>query len=264
MSKWVRVAPVFDYSPNKRRYYIVCELAQNPVGALSDVLGVLASAKLKLISVSASYQPGSDLPVASIFAEPVGQELAADKVKALIEKSPYVVSAQVESSDGGILIESQLFPTQLPTGQRVMLARVDAIGAMLKGVRDLLGTGGDVVVYQEGYNAGLSEASEMVRLIGKQELVNHAEKIAQLRTALGWGKATLTKVRTNPWKAILKLEDSFECRGQNSKTPYSQFVRGHSAGLTEGILGSKVSCTETRCVAVGDPYCEFETVQMGS
>lgn len=29
-------------------------------------------------------------------------------------------------------------------------------------------------------------------------------------------------------------------------------------------LGVKVVCTETKCVATGDPHCEFETVQTGS
>lgn len=185
MAKWVRVAPVFNYAPSRRTYHVMCELTQNSVGALSDVLARLAKANLNLLSISSASQPTSAVAVISLIAEPVGEELTDEDVKALVEKSPRVLSALVESSDGGILLEKQLFPTVLLTGQRVMMTRVDAIASMLKSIREKFGSGGEVVVYQEGYEAGLSEASGLVKMMGRDELVWHAEQIATFRTALG-------------------------------------------------------------------------------
>ena len=39
--------------------------------------------------------------------------------------------------------------------------------------------------------------------------------------------------------------------------PLSHFVRGHLSGFLSGLLNAKVRAVERRCIAAGDPYCEF-------
>jgi predicted hydrocarbon binding protein len=34
--------------------------------------------------------------------------------------------------------------------------------------------------------------------------------------------------------------------------------KGHLSGAASVALDVKMECNETKCVSVGDPYCEFE------
>jgi predicted hydrocarbon binding protein len=53
------------------------------------------------------------------------------------------------------------------------------------------------------------------------------------------------------------MSNNFECEGQQSDKPNSQFIRGHIAGLFSNMLNEDLDCRETKCMALGDPYCEF-------
>ena len=37
----------------------------------------------------------------------------------------------------------------------------------------------------------------------------------------------------------------------------SQLIRGHISGFLTGLLKINVRAIETKCIAKGDPYCEF-------
>jgi KaiC/GvpD/RAD55 family RecA-like ATPase/predicted hydrocarbon binding protein len=44
---------------------------------------------------------------------------------------------------------------------------------------------------------------------------------------------------------------------EKSDKPMGQYLAGALAGAAELVLGKKVQCTETKCVAKGDNYCQF-------
>ncbi|MBO3808288.1 MAG: 4-vinyl reductase [Candidatus Brockarchaeota archaeon] len=59
-------------------------------------------------------------------------------------------------------------------------------------------------------------------------------------------------------KAQLRVYESCECEiGKGSEQPYSQIVRGMLAGFFSLLFGKEAKTTETRCIAKGDPYCEY-------
>ncbi len=61
-------------------------------------------------------------------------------------------------------------------------------------------------------------------------------------------------------KIIIRLERLWECEIQKSivDKPASNFVRGLLAGFFKKLLGKEVVVKETKCIALGDPYCQFE------
>jgi predicted hydrocarbon binding protein len=196
-----------------------------------------------------------------MFVEPTGDSRTADAIKKVIDESPFVLSSSVTGSEDGVLVSKELFPIRMGTGHRVMVIRTGLMSKVLKSTRESFGSGGDLIVYNEGYAAGKSDAETFVKLIGKSKYIEHATLLVQLRTALGWGRATFVEFQVSPFKARAKVEDSFECADQKSSKPFSQFLRGHFAGLASGVMGADVHCKETKCVAMGDPYCEFELEQ---
>jgi predicted hydrocarbon binding protein len=57
---------------------------------------------------------------------------------------------------------------------------------------------------------------------------------------------------------VVRMGNNIECEGQRTDKPNSQWIRGHLVGGASEALGVKMDCRETRCMAMGDPYCEFE------
>lgn len=56
----------------------------------------------------------------------------------------------------------------------------------------------------------------------------------------------------------MRLEDGFEGTGAKSPKPSCHFTRGLVSGACQHLLGRPTACEETKCVALGDPYCQFE------
>ena len=61
-------------------------------------------------------------------------------------------------------------------------------------------------------------------------------------------------------KIIIRHNKLWECEIQKGLVdkPASYLLRGILTGFFESLLRKKVLVNETRCVAVGDPYCQFE------
>jgi predicted hydrocarbon binding protein len=45
---------------------------------------------------------------------------------------------------------------------------------------------------------------------------------------------------------------------REAKKPNSEWVRGHPSGSASTALGVSMECTETKCIAMGDPHREFD------
>ncbi|MDG6898435.1 MAG: hypothetical protein JRN24_01720 [Nitrososphaerota archaeon] len=264
MTDWVRVEPVFDYSPSNPAFQVLFELRSSKIGALSEVLAELAKNGLNLTAVDAANQPGKDVAIVSLLLRPSGKSISAADIKRIIDSSPDVISSAIELPEAGLLVEKKMFPIVLTTGQRLMFVRTELISEMLSVVRRQLGTGGDLIVYELGHAAGRNDARNIGKLMGNAAILERARLVVQIRTALGWGKTEFLEYSASPYKTRVKVERSFECEGVKSRSPYSQFLRGHFAGLAAEALGRDVSCLETKCVAAGDQYCEFELEESGA
>jgi len=57
---------------------------------------------------------------------------------------------------------------------------------------------------------------------------------------------------------VVRIADSIECQGKHTHKPNSQWIRGHLMGGATAALDVQMQCEERKCIAMGDPYCEFE------
>ncbi len=96
--------------------------------------------------------------------------------------------------------------------------------------------------------------SEKLGLKGKELLV----EILKAYQAGGWGKVKLIEYDLRRNRIVLRLYNSIECKiFRKADNLVSQFIRGHLSGLLSGLLKADVRVMESRCIARGDPYCEF-------
>lgn len=78
---------------------------------------------------------------------------------------------------------------------------------------------------------------------------------------LGWGNLKIIKLEKD--EAIFRIDDSpiasyvLKKHGKQDH-PVCDWIMGEFAGGYSYLIGKDVNGTETKCVAMGDAYCEFE------
>ena len=136
---------------------------------------------------------------------------------------------------------------------------MSAILDRIRGMFGEEGTAAKVMLFAMGQAAGhdcfgmrIDEAS--ARTV-KMDLPN----LMSLYSAAGWGIFKAIDVDSEKGSGTVQAIDCFECapsQGKKSK-PYSQFIRGHIAGLFSELFGKRIDAVETECIACGDPHCQF-------
>ena len=77
----------------------------------------------------------------------------------------------------------------------------------------------------------------------------------------GYGKLEFLELDGNKPYAKLKVTNSANAIGYEKSTkPVCHFIRGILAGAGTIIMETEMHCLETKCVAKGDEYCEFEVI----
>jgi len=140
-----------------------------------------------------------------------------------------------------------------------ILLRVDSLHGMIEEVNKVLGTGGSLVWYLAGKGAGRSMAKILQKHLKEKETLEAVfDKITDFYARCGWGNAKRVLLREKTGEFIIRIYDNAFARGQHSQFPSCYFVKGYLEGLTEKLTGKHASSQETKCMATGDPYCEFQ------
>jgi predicted hydrocarbon binding protein len=243
--------------PKKRFYHIVVELHNLP-GALANVASVLAKSDLNVLSGFTYVEPGAEYGIWSLFAE--DGHSSPEEVKSLLMSSPFATEVIINENKDGFISDTVHFPLTLNTGERAMLIRQDSFSNMLVKVRETFGTGGDVIIYDQGKLIGTNAGEIMRKLLPDDFIEKNMGRIIALYSSMGWFKADLMRNDHESRSFVIRVGESFECMGRRSKRPSSQFVRGHLTGFFEALFGSEFRCIETECAAAGSQHCEFSLV----
>jgi predicted hydrocarbon binding protein len=252
----------YVYKPRARLFHVVLRLRDVP-GALADITVSLARNKVNILGgfISGIEDPNekdkTDRSV-GLFIEAQNHEMTAQQIKGLIQDSAFASEITVRESNDGLIVDSLNFPLKLSQGQRAIVMRSDVIARSMSEIRRIFDTGGDVMLYKQGFSAGQNDAEELIRVFGEGTILNRIEDLIMLYSSLGWGKAKIVEVEFENLSARIRIEENFECMGQGKRSkPYSQFVRGHLAGLSSHLFSTEMKCTEVKCVSMDDSYCEF-------
>jgi predicted hydrocarbon binding protein len=245
--------PVIAYSKELQLFQVRARIKNAP-GTFADVLQRLAEGGLNLSSAYTTFESGTDVTAFSVFGES-SKSRSGRRLEQLVKGISGVVEAAVEGSSDGLLLEKGIYPVAEATGDRLVLFDAHVFSAALSKVRTLLGPGGDLVLFEEGKGAGRAHAKSYVEKFGSEAVRGFAPEFPKGYASLGWSSLDLEIERVNPLLETITMRNCFECEGQKSTVPYSQFTRGHVAGAMETLLGRGVECTEVRCSAKGDDSC---------
>lgn len=88
------------------------------------------------------------------------------------------------------------------------------------------------------------------------KLVDTLQKFGEIG---GWGEIDMLDYDETNKRAIVRINNTpigSYLRNTNSK-PVDHIVRGFMAGSASGVFNKDMDYVEVKCVAKGDPYCEF-------
>ncbi len=252
---------IFVTRPGKELYEVTVEF-DDAKGRLADLLGCLPEPGCSVVALHVAPLPHAEAagtaraPLLARLHLAVTPPIDAEAIRHCLEGKAYVLGAIVRSGLSGVLIDSS-FPLYLTERARAIVLDAHRASDMLDNLRLRMGSGGAVLMYEQGRAYGESAGAAYVRTFGSAFLRTHPEYALRLFTAMGWGETELLEYDFDHGTARLTMRDGFECRSQRSPIPYSQFIRGCLAGVISAVTDRIVDCTETHCIAQGDDRCEF-------
>lgn len=244
----------FHYSPGKRAFHIVFA-TDDPQQGFEGCARLLRKFGLRLISLVFTSRPkqGNDWSV--IVEDP--RDVKPEQVREELLKTAGINYALVAGDEDGLVIDKLHFPLVDPGGERAYVISANTLRKVFDKMRDLLGTGGEVVLFNEGEAVGVREVEEMQNMFGKENVARLLPLLPYLFQITGVGKPEVVDLNLETLEAVFRLYASAECEGMKSSTPYSRWVKGQLVGFMSTLFERPCAAEETKCVAMGDPYCEF-------
>jgi predicted hydrocarbon binding protein len=257
-----KAVPTFVHVP-KRRFFHIVLTQQNRKGAIANLTTLLAENGVNLFSGILSSSPDTKSGTISFFVECKDKGMTSAKLKRIVQKSPFTIDAKVDASIDGLLFDRLTYPLVSSGGNsRLILFEDKWFSRMIERIREVFGTGGEVIAYEFGKELGRDTVREFKGVWHGKLLDGHFGQFLNIYSAFGWGIAKAKHGSPSKLPMVVQLEDSFECGGREATRPASNLVRGHLAGAMSEITGNDAFCEETKCIAKGDALCEF-TVTSG-
>ncbi|MDG7012821.1 MAG: hypothetical protein JRN46_01170 [Nitrososphaerota archaeon] len=240
-----------------QKLYLVGLEVRHEVGAIANLANILEKGRFSIVSGFVS-SPGEDgYGRCSFFVQATEGRPSAAALAKMLEGSKYARAVEVAEAHKGLITDGMNFPLAWNSGDRGIMLRTHFFSVMEEGIRDILGTGGDVLLYQLGYHHGAPTWRDL--LSGY-----HVEDAEDLQVALGyynatgWGRPEVVSFDLEGKKSAVEIWDNFECLSKPAKLPAgSNFFRGHLAGMFESVYNARVKVVETKCVSTGSDRCEF-------
>ena len=234
--------------------------AKTERGVFRRILNVAAehNARLKL----AHFQNPDGKKSILVFFDCTECDVTSQALADEIRRSKDVLAVRlIEPRIEGIIADTVSNPLTMG-GIRAGIMAFPVHKGLIRGVREHFGSGGAVFLYYAGFEIG-KEIGKAAHGIGRRLGVTDSLRIMRgiigpLHDAAGWGLSELIEFRAEPFYMDIKVYNSFECElGLGAGEPYSHLMRGFIAGCVAELFGVKVNVEEVRCIAKGDPYCEF-------
>jgi predicted hydrocarbon binding protein len=241
------------YEPDRQLAQVVVKM-KDAVGAVASIARIMAGLKIDVRQSTACSLP-NHIATYNAFVELGSSSVSGEQLVRSLSKSTFVIDAKVIEGRHGAIIDTASFPVNWQ-GRRVVILAQPAIARMLEGVRHTFGSGGDVVLYQQGTDYGRDLAKFFLDMFGKEYLLKNYDYGLNILTSTGWG---VPELMDDKFPGLtLRITSCFECAGVEGGRTLCSFTRGVLVGVFGSLAGSTVQCTETRCTGRGDPYCQFE------
>jgi len=205
---------------------------------------------------SVTYATKDGNAVFSAYAEPIPPYEGPDTLKALVMESPAAIDCRVIPGAGGVLVDTFHRGIETGAGEPLILFKRTGVRRMFGRMAKLFGSGGEVMLYDEGLAMGESDGAGIRRSWRTEDISLQFPVLLKLFASFGWGSATSVP-DPSPNLRRIRMDDCFECSSRREGRVSCAFVRGFLTGSAGALLRREVACEETLCRLRGAEACEF-------
>ena len=235
--------------------------ALRKVGVLERITKTFAERGIPILQLKVSTPLKEGELRAIIIADLAGHENLALRLVGELEKIPTVMRVSFEPPIvNGLAVDSSSFPLQL-VGERAIIMRKVVYDSLIRGGWRRLGSGYGQLLYLIGFEIGKSTYRSHLN-IARRDPSLVVDVMARIFQLVGYGIVDVVELDDSGFRAVVRVYDSFECelfRGVGEIR--GNLVRGMLAGwLAErwgGLSFDQVTAREVKCIARGDPHCEY-------
>jgi predicted hydrocarbon binding protein len=142
------------------------------------------------------------------------------------------------------------------TGDRCIIitqARVEEVCTRLS---EIFQSGAKLIIFEAGKAAGKNfvEKTSDVTKVDKQLFL---QTVSQRFTDAGLGKIEIVEFDLEQAEVKFRIWDNFFAELNCEKPMYRSCIEGFVSGMYEQIVRKTPKIQKTKCIANGDPYCEW-------
>ncbi len=246
-----REFPIY-YEKEKKLFQIVVRMSDAP-GSLMSILEVLGR-KVNLIATS-TYTLGDGTAILSAFSEPLSSTETIAGIQKALGSSPVTIESDVTEGKGGLLVDT--FHSGLQVGgEDYMLLRRAGLSGVFDHIVKIFGTGGEVLLYEEGLAMAQRNAKNMNDLLTPEVVGPNTSYLIEFLTAQGWGVFEPTAGKGSH-EGTVKMSHCFECEHGSTVRKHCDFMRGYFEGSANFTLGVSMQVEELECALRGDKACIY-------
>ncbi|MDW8034683.1 MAG: V4R domain-containing protein [Nitrososphaerota archaeon] len=246
--------------PDFNTYFISVTLV-NKSGALASFLDLLKNHNLNIIGIMGEAVTRKDEIEVSIFLEtPVKMDRIKLEIIIKKETSRMKVVKDIKIFDHfleGFDADVRHFPLTIGK-MRVAIFPLTVLEGFIKTLRRAFDKPiSQTILWHQGKEIGKTILESYERDFGLKGV--RALEFLRVRALLfGWTYVEIYKFEELNKTAIIRLFDNWECElFKENDEPQNHFMRGILTGFFNGLFGVEVDTIETKCIAKGDPFCEF-------
>jgi predicted hydrocarbon binding protein len=148
------------------------------------------------------------------------------------------------------------------TGERCIIITQSRMQEIFSRLSDIFQSGAMVII-SEAYKATgerfIAEVPEEIKTDNALFLATLVQRFSDA----GFGKIEIAEFKPENAELTFRIRNNFFAEIQNAEgKPYCSCVEGFACGMYKQIMRKTPKIQKTKCVANGDPYCEWQIVSI--
>jgi len=240
--------------------FIALRLVNVP-GVMKQVASILAEYNVNILS-GIIYGPSDSPESLWIFsADFTNSKASPEVILDKIRKLDVVLSCEYGVKKMGKMLFPPYFIELNILGMGAIIERRRWLQEVNKVILEEFGSGAEALFFHVGFRAGyriVEYWTEASGLKGKNLIVLALEVMKGLNWISDYSVERIDLIKPDILFRVWNLMDCSPFKGKEKRAT-SQYFRGILSGFISRIIGKHVVLKETKCIAKGDPYCEFST-----
>lgn len=227
----------------------------NVSDGIKDISNVLSKHKLDILDLILTSMGSSQFFIAIVDCSRIEGELekAIKDIENIngVNEVKYATKKLKEK-----LVDRFTIPTFGGGRFEALILGKDEFSQVLTEIKKSYGSGGEAFLYMIGFKLGSVCGEKYKPEMLTAEFIREDVLIFQ---AFGWGIPEIRYLDIKKPKIVIRFHKLFESAfvSERKTEPYCYFFKGFITGLFSKFFKKDLSVVEVKCIAKGDPYCEF-------